>query len=74
MAISNRTKHEFNLLLEAAKAGTLCVIECTRIKDGKSVPLICVQNADGFIPVAFGLKGNPFNYVNFPGLHQHKLI
>jgi hypothetical protein len=70
MAIKKGYKANFYMLLKAAKANDLALLECQDKATGKIVNVICALNRmnDGieFAPLAKLFDGNPYDELNPP--------
>lgn len=76
MSINNAYKQNFETLLNAAKLGEVCLMECTDAKTGKPVIVVCavnrVQDPTQYavqyqmVPLAKMFDGNPYEEVMPP--------
>lgn len=78
MALTHKAKITFNTLLDAATEHRLCLVQCSDIKTGKPVSVICETWEEGgqvvINPLGKLFRGNPFNEVTPPGVDAPKLI
>lgn len=70
MAISDEYKSNLETLTMAAKNGDICLMECTDLKTGNTVIVVCAVNVKDkqyeFIPLAKMFDGNPYEEVAPP--------
>jgi hypothetical protein len=66
----------FNTIIRAAKNNNLCLLETTRISDGKQVSLICAVNFVNeqyeMVPLAVMVEDNPYEIFTPPTLSTDK--
>lgn len=76
MAISKAYQRNFQTLLDAAKNGDLCLMECTDAETGRPVMTVCAVNVVQdptmsepqyqMVPIAKMFDGNPYEEVMPP--------
>ena len=66
MALKEGYKVNFQTLIDAAKAGDLCLLECIEIATGELRAVLCAVNRDAngnveMVPFGHLCPGNPFD-------------
>lgn len=72
-ALPDAHKVNFETLLQAARAGDLCIVQCTDAKTHDPVTAICAVNRDAennieLAPIARFFNGNPYEQLIPPSV------
>ena len=76
--ITKRARLQFDTLLAAAEAHSLCVAKCYNIKTGKPEYVVCAHRVENgtedYFPIAKMFASNPLGEITPPGASKYKLI